>query len=82
MSYHYRNHNGALSYYYQYDVTLVMKPVDIDYLGYKATSNLYTVYICICPYTKDPDIMAVMNPLFNNHGFVILYNEVIFQPKC
>ena len=60
---------------------MVITPVDIGYLEYKATSNLYSVQTFICPYTKEPVIMAVMDPLFDNRGFIIYCNEVIFAMK-
>ena len=58
-----------------------MTPVDIGYHEYKATSNLYAVHICICPYTKEPDITAVIDPLFDNRGFIIHCDEVIFSTE-
>ena len=59
----------------------MMKPIDIGYLENKAASNLYAVQIPICPYAKEPDIMAIMDPLFGDCGFIIRCDGVIFATQ-
>ena len=58
-----------------------MTPIDIGFLEYKAIINLYAVQIYICPYTKEPDIMALLDPLFDDYIFIIRCDEVIFATK-
>ena len=81
MSYPYCNPNGALCDRYRYNVPLVMTPVDMSYRECKAAINLYAVQIYICMYTKEPDIMALLHPLFDNRDFIIRWDEVIFATK-
>ena len=51
---------------YRDDVTLVMKHLDIGYLQFKLGYTLFVIWICICPYLREPDIMGTVDPLLIN----------------
>ena len=56
---------------YQDNITLVTKHINISYLHFYLGYTLFAIQIYICPYTKEPDIMELIDPLLMEHGAVI-----------
>ena len=73
----YPNLNGVLGYCYQYDATLLMKHLVIGYEEYQVCDSLYSMRFVICLYTKELDIMAIMDHIFEDNGMIICCFEVI-----
>ena len=51
---------------YRDNDTVVLKHLDIGYLQFKLGYALFAVQICICLYTRKPDIMRLVNPLLDD----------------